>query len=66
MTAGAAVRLRREKDSPVSEQRGIAALDAVVVTHPDADHTNGILELLELIGEQKTRFASAICSCLCG
>ena len=36
------------------KQRGIAALDAVVVTHPDADHTNGILELLELIGEQKT------------
>ena len=39
---------------PYLKQRGIAALDAVVVTHPDADHTNGILELLELIGEQKT------------
>ena len=35
---------------PYLKQRGIAALDAVVVTHPDADHTNGILELLELIG----------------
>ena len=39
---------------PYLKQRGIAALDAVVITHPDADHTNGILELLELIGEQKT------------
>ena len=39
---------------PYLKQRGIAALDAVVVTHPDADHTNGILELLELIREQKT------------
>ena len=39
---------------PYLIQRVIAALDAVVVTHPDADHTNGILELLEMIGEQKT------------
>ena len=49
---------------PYLKQRGIAALDAVVITHPDADHTNGILELLELIGSRKRRFASAICSCL--
>ncbi len=39
---------------PYLKQRGIASLDAVVVTHPDADHTNGILELLEMIGERKT------------
>lgn len=39
---------------PYLKQRGIASIDAVVVTHPDADHTNGILELLELIGERKT------------
>mgnify|MGYP000691823078 CR=1 FL=1 len=56
MTAGAAVRLRvgEKRILPYLKQRGIAALDAVVVTHPDADHTNGILELLELIREQKT------------
>ena len=39
---------------PYLKQRGIAVLDAVVVTHPDEDHCNGILELLELIGERKT------------
>lgn len=39
---------------PYLKQRGIGSLDAVVVTHPDADHTNGILELLEQIGEGKT------------
>lgn len=39
---------------PFLKQRGIQKLEAVVVTHPDADHTNGILELLDLIGEQKT------------
>ena len=40
---------------PYLKQRGIAALDAVVITHPDADHTNGILELLELIGSGRPR-----------
>lgn len=39
---------------PYLKQRGIGRLDAVVVTHPDADHTNGILELLEQIGAGKT------------
>ena len=50
---------------PYLKQRGIAALDAVVVTHPDADHTNGILELLELIGaENSTSHPPSVPACV--
>ena len=36
---------------PFLKHQGVRKLDAVFVTHPDEDHCNGILELLE-IGEQ--------------
>lgn len=32
---------------PYLKYRGIQTIDAVLVTHPDTDHMNGILELLE-------------------
>ena len=36
---------------PCLKYYGISELDAVFVSHPDADHMNGILELLELAEE---------------
>lgn len=36
---------------PYLKYMGIRTLDAVFVSHPDADHTSGILELFSLCGE---------------
>lgn len=36
---------------PCLKYYGIDALDGVMVSHPDRDHINGILELMELAGE---------------
>lgn len=37
---------------PFLKYQGASQIDAVFVTHPDADHMNGILELLESFEEQ--------------
>lgn len=38
---------------PCLKYYGIRRLDAIVLTHPDNDHVNGILELLELAAENR-------------
>lgn len=38
---------------PCLKYYGIRRLDAIVLTHPDEDHVNGILELLELAEENR-------------
>lgn len=37
---------------PYLKYRGIHTLDAVFVTHPDGDHINGIIELMEMIEDK--------------
>lgn len=39
---------------PYLKYSGVDELEAVFITHPDSDHMNGILELMELIKEDKT------------
>lgn len=39
---------------PYLKSQGIAELDGVFLTHPDADHMNGIIELAELISTEQT------------
>ncbi len=39
---------------PYLKSQGIGTLDAVIVTHSDEDHVNGIRELLELTGKRMT------------
>ncbi|MCI5649391.1 MAG: DNA internalization-related competence protein ComEC/Rec2 [Fusicatenibacter sp.] len=39
---------------PYLTQQGIQVLEGIVVTHPDEDHTNGILEILNAMGEGQT------------
>lgn len=38
---------------PYLKYRGIRTLETVFITHPDMDHINGVLEILELIKEKK-------------
>lgn len=40
---------------PFLKQEGIQELEAVFLTHDDADHINGVIELMESIGEEKCR-----------
>ena len=40
---------------PFLKQEGINELEAVFLTHDDADHINGVVELMESIGEGKCR-----------
>ncbi len=37
---------------PYLKSQGISHLDGILVSHPDEDHTNGILELLEIVKER--------------
>ena len=39
---------------PYLKSQGIATLQAVMVTHPDSDHLNGIIEMLEAIKNYQT------------
>ena len=39
---------------PYLKSQGIRKLDGIVITHMDEDHTNGILELLEMVGKRET------------
>lgn len=39
---------------PYLKSQGIGRLEAVIISHPDADHLNGALELFESIGEYET------------
>lgn len=39
---------------PYLKSQGIQRLDAVIVTHPDEDHINGILEVMEMINKRET------------
>ena len=39
---------------PYLKSQGIGTLEAVMVTHPDADHLNGIIEMLEAIKNRQT------------
>ncbi|MDD7738679.1 MAG: DNA internalization-related competence protein ComEC/Rec2 [Lachnospiraceae bacterium] len=39
---------------PWLRQQGISRLDGIVITHPDEDHINGILEIMNAIAEGKT------------
>lgn len=38
---------------PYLKSQGIGMLDGIIVTHPDEDHINGILEMLEMIAEKR-------------
>lgn len=42
---------------PYLKSQGIAELDGVFLTHPDADHMNGIIELAEMISTDQTAFS---------
>lgn len=39
---------------PYLKSQGIQSLDAVIITHPDEDHINGVLEMLEMIDKRET------------
>ena len=39
---------------PYLKSQGISTLQAVIVTHPDMDHLNGIIEILEAINDYQT------------
>lgn len=39
---------------PFLKSQGIRKLDGIIVTHPDEDHINGILELLEKVQKKET------------
>lgn len=39
---------------PFLKSQGIQKLDGIIVTHPDEDHINGILELLEKVEKKET------------
>lgn len=45
---------------PCLKYYGIQMLDAVFVSHPDADHTNGIEELLQLAAKNRIRIGQLI------
>ena len=45
---------------PVLKYYGVERLDAVFVSHPDTDHINGILELLQLAGENHIKIAQLV------
>lgn len=45
---------------PFLKYRGVTKLDGVFVSHPDSDHCNGILELLEIGEEQGIRVKNLI------
>lgn len=39
---------------PYLKSQGIRSLDSIVITHPDADHVSGILELMEAVADRET------------
>lgn len=39
---------------PYLKSQGIQKLDGIIVTHPDEDHVNGIMELLEMVEKKET------------
>ena len=39
---------------PYLKQQGIGNVEGIFISHPDADHMNGILEILDMIAENKT------------
>jgi len=45
---------------PFLKYHGVDKVDAVFVTHPDADHMNGVLELLELGKEENIEVQSVV------
>lgn len=45
---------------PFLKYRGVSALDAVFITHPDSDHENGIRGMLEQYGEGGVRIGRVV------
>lgn len=45
---------------PFMKYNGIRKLDAVFLSHPDADHVNGVMELLSLAGENEIEIRQLI------
>ncbi len=47
---------------PYLKYRGIRNLDAIFVSHPDRDHVNGVIEVLECAKEQGIKVAQTVIS----